>query len=177
MQNETKVVVPHGRPDRIVRVIGPIGPASVLPAIEALLRYGAEGDDPIMLHLATPGGCVISGLSLVDVMNHVRAPVFTIASGVVASMGAVLLVCGQPGYRYALPRARVMLHPTSGSSSGRLEELESAMEFQRELDREVHALLLEKTKIPRTQLRGLLRKERFLSATQALEFGLIDHIL
>lgn len=174
---EPKAVSSGGRPERIVRFFGTVDSDSVRPVIEALLSFGNEGADPVVLHLSSPGGCVSSGLSLIDVMRHIPAPVFVVASATVASMGAVILACGEPGYRYALPHSRIMLHQSSGHTAGRLEEIQSATRFHRELELELEAILLSTTKLPRARLRRILRQERFLSATEALEIGIIDHIL
>ena len=160
-----------------LRLFGAVDSESVRPIMEALLSLSHEGEDPIVLHLSSPGGCVASGLSLIDTMNHLRAPVFTVATGTIASMGAIILLSGEPGYRYALSHTRIMLHPTSGRTAGRLEEIESATRLHRELERELEEMLLGRTKIPRSRIRSLLRKERFLSAGEACDLGLIDHIL
>ena len=172
-----KEIVPLGRPDRFVRLLGSVDAASVQPAIESLLSLGGESHEPIVLHVTSPGGCVVSGLALIDTMRHVQAPVFSVASGTVASMGAVILACGEPGYRYALPHARIMVHKCSGHSAGRLEEIQSATRLHRELDRELENILLWAIKLPRPRLRSLLRQERLLSSSEALEIGIIDHVL
>ena len=177
MTSKNKSIVPRGRPERIIRFLGAVTPESACAAMEAILGYDQDGNDPIMLHLSSPGGCVSSGLALIDTMQLVKAPVFTVAAGMVASMGAIILAAGEPGYRYALPHTRIMLHPISGQSAGRLEEIQSAMRLHLELDREVEKILIERTKLPRKRLHHLLRQERFLSANEALELGLIDHIL
>lgn len=173
----TKTVITHGRPERIIRFVGEIDSESVRPVVDALLSFAHEGADPVVLHISSPGGCVASGLSLIDVMRHVAAPVFVVASGMVASMGAIILACGEPGYRYALAHTRIMLHHSSGAAAGQLEKIQSATRFHRELDQELEEILLATTKLPRARLRRLLRQEWFLSSRESLEIGLIDHIL
>ena len=177
MSFEPKVVSAGGRPERIVRFFGSVDADSVRPVIEALLSFGNEGSDPVVLHISSPGGCVSSGLSLIDVMRHIPAPVFVVASATVASMGAVILACGEPGFRYALAHSRIMLHQSSGRTAGRLEEIQSATRFHRELDQELEEILLSTTKLPRARLSRILRQERYLSAPEARELGIIDHIL
>ena len=177
MDSCNKVVVPNGRPGRIVRLTDAIAPQSVQPVIEALLGFNAEGSDPIMLHLSSPGGCVVSGFSVIDVMRHIAAPVFIIASGMVASMGSVILVCGEPGYRYALAHSRIMLHSSSASAAGRLEQIQASVELQRQFDTNIQQILLETTKLGQRAVRKMLRSERFLSAREAQTAGIIDHIL
>jgi len=177
MLSGRKVVSPGGRPERILRFFGSVDSESVRPVIEALLSFGNEGTDPVLLHISSPGGCVSSGLSVIDVMRHIPAPVFVLASATVASMGAVILACGEPGYRYALPHSRILLHQSSGRTAGRLEEIQSATRLHRELDQELEDILLSTTKLPRARLRRILRQERFLSAAEALEIKIIDHII
>ena len=172
-----KAVEPHGRPERIVVLLGTITPESIPPIMHKVLSYDADGRDPIVLQITSPGGCVSSGLALIDVIAHVRAPVFTIGIGMVASMGAIILACGHPGHRYTLPHTRIMLHGVSGNSFGKLDEVQSAMRLHRSLEAEVEELLLERLTINRIQLRRLLRQERFLSAREATQMGVIDHIL
>jgi ATP-dependent Clp protease, protease subunit len=172
-----KLVVLGGRPDRIVRLTGTISSESVLPVIDSLLALGNDGSDPIMLYICSPGGCVSSGLALLDVMEHVSASVFTVGMGLIASMAAIILIAGQQGYRYALPHTRIMLHPVWGSTAGRLQEVESATQMHRQLDREIEQFLLARTKIPRSRLRRLMHQERFLCAQEAIAMGVIDHIL
>lgn len=169
--------MPGGRPDRIVRLFGAIDSAAVQPIIEALLAFAHDGEDPVVLHICSPGGCVSSGLSLIDTMNHIRAPVFCIASGVVASMAAILLAAGEPGYRYALPHARIMLHPSSALAAGRLEGLQSLTRMHGEIDREIEAILVSAMGLSRSRLRRLLRQERFLTTPEAKTLRIIDHIL
>jgi len=172
-----KVVPPNGRPERIIPLFGMIDAAAVQRANELLLTFANDGNDPIVLYLSGPGGCVASGLSLIDVMRHVRAPVFTIGSAVVASMSAILLVCGEPGYRYMLPHARLMLHPTSGQASGRVSEIEALSRFQRQMTEELEHLLIEATQMRPKRLKELIQAESFLTAREALRLNLIDYVL
>lgn len=172
-----KPVIDGASPDRVVSLLGPVTPESSREAIEALLTLHHVGEHPIQLHLCTPGGCVFSGLALIDVMRSLRCPVFPIAVGIVASMGAIILAAGQPGHRYALPHARVMIHGVWGQSAGKIEEIVSSTRLHLEVTREVEELLLAATGAPRATLRRFMRRELFLSAAQAREAGLIDHVL
>lgn len=176
-EHPPKAILPNGRPERIIPLFGMIDAAAVQRANESLLAFANDGNDPIVLHLSGPGGCVASGLSLIDVMRHVSAPVFTIGSAVVASMSAIMLVCGEPGYRYMLPHARLMIHPTSGQASGRVSEIEALSRFQRQMTRELEHLLLEATQMPPKRLKALIQGKSFLTAGEAQRLNLIDHIL
>lgn len=172
-----KEVLPNGRPERIIPLFGIVDAGAVQRVNEMLLAFANDGNDPIVLHVSGPGGCVASGLSLIDVMRHVRAPVFTIGSAVVASMAAILLVCGEPGYRYMLPHARLMLHPTSGQAFGRVSEIEAISRFQRQMSLELEHLLLEATQMKPKRLKELIQAESFLTAREAQRLNLIDHVL
>ena len=172
-----KVIVPNGRPERLVPLVGMIDATAVQRANELLLTFANDGNDPIVIHISGPGGCVANGLSLIDVMRHIRAPVFTIGSAVVASMSAVILACGEPGYRYLRPHARLMLHPTSGQATGRISEIEALSRFQRQMTQELEHLLLEATQLCPEKLKQLIHAEAFLTAQESRQLNLIDHIL
>jgi ATP-dependent Clp protease protease subunit len=172
-----KRIIQGGSPDRVVRLLGPIDPESSRLAIEQLLTLDHAAAHPIQLHLTTPGGCVFSGLSLIDVISKLRSPVFPVGLAIVASMGAVILAAGRLGHRYALPHARVMIHGVWGQSSGKIEEIVSGTRLHLEVAAEVEDLLVAATHMPRAKLRRFMRREQFLSAHEAKTAGLIDHIL
>jgi ATP-dependent Clp protease protease subunit len=174
---KTKEIPPTGDPGRLVVLSGQLDFESTLPAISQILSLANESNDPIVLQITSPGGCVSAGFALIDTMNHVAAPVFTVAVGSVASMGALLLINGCPGHRYALPHTRILLHHSRAGASGKLQEISSAVSVHRQIDRDLQALILSRTQIPRRQIRSLLGKEKFLSAKEAHDLGLIDHIL
>lgn len=172
-----KPIIEGGSPDRVVQLVGPVTAESVRLAIEALLTLDHLSAHPIQLHLTTPGGCVFSGLALLDIIAKLRSPIFSIAIGIVASMGAVVLAAGQTGHRYALPHARIMIHGVWGQSAGKIEEILSTTRLHIEVTKEIEVILEKATGMPRAKLRRLMRREQFLSATAAKTTGLIDHIL
>jgi len=170
-------ITPSGDPGRLVVLSGQIDFETILPAISKILSLANESDDPIVLQITSPGGCVSAGFTLIDTMNHVTAPIFTVAVGSVASMGALLLINGFSGNRYALPHTRILLHHSRAGASGKLHEISSAVSVHRQIDRDLQDLILSRTQIPKRQIRALLGKEKFLSSQEALSLGLIDHIL
>ena len=172
-----KVIPSDGRPERIVGLYTEVSPSVLATIAPQLLSMSADTPDPIVLHISSPGGCVASGLALVDVMQHVTAPVFTIGIGMVASMGAVILAAGEPGHRYALKHTRIMLHGTTGGGFGKLDEIKAATLLQQQFEREIEDVLLSNCHLSRVQLQKVLRKERFLMSREARDIGLIDHIL
>lgn len=163
--------------DRVIRLYGAIEPESALAVVEELLRHDQESVDPILFYISSPGGCVTSGFSIIDVMKHVRAPVRTIGIGMVASMAAVIFASGDRGYRCLLPHSRYMLHGLRGAANGRTTELESYSELQSGFERTMEDLLGELTGKSRSAIRRLLAKERFLRPEQVVALGLADQIL
>lgn len=172
-----RAMIEGGSPDRVVRLLGQVTPESTRAVIESLVTLDHDSAHPIQLHLTTPGGCVFSGLALIDVISQLRSPVLPIALGVVVSMGAIILAAGQPGHRYALPHARIMIHGVWGQSAGKIEEIVSTTRLHVQVTKEIEELLGAATGMPRTKLRRLMRQERFLSAMEAKSAGLIDRIL
>lgn len=172
-----KTILPEGDPHRTLRLVGELTPDSSGALTDGLLRFDAESQQPIVLCLTTPGGCVHSGLALIDVMGHIRSPVFTIAMGMVASMGAIILAVGQPGYRYAFTHTRILVHEVSGAVSGHPEKVASSARLQQESARRIEQILRRHTRLTKSQLRQLLPREQFLTSNEAKYMGLIDHIL
>lgn len=164
--------------ERIVHIGEAITPLLASQTILKLLGYESNSPgQPIHMYIFSPGGCVVSGLAIIDAMNHVSAPVFTYAIGCAASMGAVLLACGQPRHRYILPHGRVMIHQPNGFAGGTLENLRSTLVCQSALESDVEALLAGATGKTRGEIRAASRVDNWLNARKALAFGLVDHIL
>lgn len=150
---------------------------SSLRVIDQLLGYNTESHLPIHLMINCPGGCVVAGFAIVDVIEHIEAPVFSYAIGMVASMAMAVLVSGARNHRYALPRARLMVHQMHCASSGKLDDLTATFAHQRKLASDYEALLAANTGMPLKCLRRAIRKESYLTAQQGLAMGMIDHVL
>ncbi len=164
--------------DRIIQICEAITPLLANQAILKLLTYESNSPGrPVHMHIFSPGGCVASGLAIVDVMAHISAPVFTYCIGYAASMGAVLLACGQPQHRYILPHSRVMIHQPNGFAGGTLENLRSTLTYQSALESELEILLARATGKTRRLIRDASRVDNWLDARRAKDFGLVDHIL
>lgn len=156
----------------------PVSPDTAERLIKALLCF--ENDDsgtPIHLFIYTPGGCVVSGLAITDTMQHIASPVFTYALGFAASMGAVILAAGDKGHRYILPNSFVMIHQSSGSVSGTMDNVRATLAFQNKLDNEVNKLLAHCTGRTQKEIREASHVDNWMEAHQAKAFGLVDHIL
>jgi ATP-dependent Clp protease, protease subunit len=164
--------------DRIV-FLGTQVNDDVANAIVAQLLF-LQSDDPksdIHLYINSPGGSVAAGLAIYDTMQFVNCPVATYCVGQAASMAAVLLAAGAPGKRKALPNARVMIHqPLAGAEGTAAEILIHAKEFGKVKER-LNRILLKHTGHPMEKIEQDTDRDRFMSAEEAMEYGLIDHVI
>ena len=166
------------RGDRIVNICEIITPTLANRVILELLQYNASApDEPIHMFIFSPGGCVVSGLAIVDAMEHITAPVFTYSIGFAASMGAVILAAGQKGHRYILPRSRVMIHQARGSAGGTLDNLRATLAHQIELESDIEEILARASGHTLEEIRDALKVDNWLKAQTAVDFGLVDHVL
>ncbi|PQO31177.1 ATP-dependent Clp endopeptidase, proteolytic subunit ClpP [Blastopirellula marina] len=139
-----------------------------------------QSEDPkadINLYVNSPGGSVSAGMAIYDTMQFVTCDVATYCIGQAASMGAVLLTAGAAGKRYALPNARVMIHqPLAGMQGTASDILIHATEFKR-IKHRMNEILLKHTGKPIEQIEADTDRDRFLSAAEACEYGLIDKVV
>lgn len=151
----------------------------VANVIIAQLLY-LESEDPdkeIALYINSPGGVITSGFAIYDTMNHVRCPVSTICLGQAASMGAFLLSSGEKGRRFALPNARVMVHQPLGGTQGQASDIEIlAKEILRLRDR-LNAIMAENTGQPLETIQRDTDRDRYMTAMEAKEYGLVDEVM
>ena len=164
--------------DRIVFLDGPIDDRSANVIIAQLLFLEAEnpGKD-IHLYINSPGGVVTAGMAIYDTMQYIRPDVSTICIGSCASMAAVLLTSGAAGKRFALPHANVMIHQPLGGVQGQATEIEiHAREILR-LREELNGILSKHSGQPIDRIRQDTERDNFMTAEQALQYGLIDRIL
>ena len=164
--------------ERIIFLNGEVNDTvSALVCAQLLFLEAENPKKPISLYINSPGGAVTSGLAMYDTMRFIRAPVHTLCMGTARSMGSFLLMAGEPGARAALPNASILIHQPSGGFQGQASDML------------IHAEEILKTKQRMTRLyaehcgrsyedfeRGMDR-DRFMTAEEALEWGLIDLIL
>ena len=163
---------------RLIYVCEPVTPALAIKATTELLQYEAQAPgQPIHMFIYSPGGCVISGLAIIDTMEHIASPVFTYTIGFAASMGAVILACGQKDHRYILPHSRVMIHQASGGAGGTLDNVRATLAFHSALEGETDELLAKATGRSSEEIRLASRVDNWMDAVTARDFGLVDHIL
>jgi len=164
--------------ERTINIQETLKPSVANRAIRELLAYeSADPGTPVHMFVFSPGGCVVSGLAIIDVMQHITSPVFTYAIGFAASMGAVILAAGERGHRYILPHSRVMIHQASGTLGGTLENVRATLTFQSQLENEMEEMLATFCGRTAEEVRIASRIENWMPASEALRFGLVDFVL
>jgi len=145
--------------------------------IAQLLFLDAEDPEKeIFLYINSPGGVINSGLAIYDTMQYVRAPVSTICAGIAMSMGAVLLAAGAPGRRFALPHSRIMIHQGSGGFRGSTPDAIIQMKEMETLVKTIQEILAAHTGQPIEKIIKDTGRDLFLSAEEAVEYGIIDEV-
>jgi ATP-dependent Clp protease protease subunit len=164
--------------DRIVFLGGAVADDVANTVIAQMLFLESENPDrDIMLYINSPGGVVTSGLAIYDTMQYVKCDVATICMGQAASMGALLLAAGVAGKRYSLPHARILIHQPLGGFSGQASDIDiQAQEILRTRER-LNEILVKHTGQSFDKIRQDTDRDKFLSAGEAKEYGLIDEIL
>ena len=139
-----------------------------------------ESEDPdkdINLYINSPGGSVTAGMAIYDTMQYVKCDVSTMCMGMAASMGAFLLSGGTKGKRLALPNAEIMIHQPSGGSQGQATEIEIAAEHILRTKKKLNTILSENTGQPYETIVKDTERDNWLTAQEALEYGLIDKVM
>jgi ATP-dependent Clp protease protease subunit len=164
--------------DRIVFIGTPIDDdISNLIISQLLFLEAEEPEKDIYLYLNSPGGIITSGLAIYDAMQYVKPDIVTICFGQAASMGAVLLASGAPGKRYALPHARIMVHQPWGGFEGQATDIAiQAREIVR-MRRQLDQILKTHTGQSLDKIQADTERDFFMSAGQAIEYGVIDEII
>ena len=163
--------------DRIIFLSGEIDDA-VANTVVAQLIY-LEAKDPqkdISLYINSPGGSVSAGLAIYDTMNYIKCDVSTICIGMAASMGAFLLSSGQKGKRYALPNSEIMIHQPLGGAQGQASDIKIAAEHILRTKRKLNEILAQNSGKPISQIEQDTDRDNYLSADEALAYGLIDRV-
>lgn len=164
--------------DRIIFIGTPINDqVANLVVAQMLYLQSEDAERPISLYINCPGGVIYHGLAIYDTMRHVQAPVHTYAVGVTASMGTVLLASGEAGNRYALPHATVHMHPAGGSAQGYAPDVEIQYKELKRVEDLLHRLLSKHTGQSVKQIAADFERDRFMTADEAVEYGLVDQIL
>ena len=163
--------------DRIIFLSGEIDDA-VANTVVAQLIY-LEAKDPskdINLYINSPGGSVSAGLAIYDTMNYIRCDVSTICIGMAASMGAFLLSSGAKGKRFALPNSEIMIHQPLGGAQGQASDIKIAAEHILKTKKKLNSILAQNSGKPLEQIERDTARDNYLSAEEALNYGLIDKV-
>jgi len=164
--------------DRIILLGSPIDDNVANSIVAQLLFLAAEDPDKdISLYINSPGGSITAGMAIYDTMQYIKPDVQTICIGMAASMGAFLLAAGEKGKRFALPNAEVMIHQPLGGAQGQATEIEIAAKRILFLRDKLNTILAERTGQPIEKIAQDTDRDNFMTAEQALEYGLIDHII
>ena len=169
--------------DRIIFLGEDVNPTSASLVIAQLLFLESEDPDKeIYLYINSPGGSITDGMGIVDTMNYIKCPVTTICVGLAASFGAVLLANGEKGKRFATPNSEILIHQPliggqGGGISGQATEIKIHADHMIRTREKLNKLLSEKTGQPIEQIEKDTERDHYMSAQEALEYGLIDGIM
>jgi ATP-dependent Clp protease protease subunit len=163
--------------DRIIFLSGEINDNLASIIVSELLYLDAQNHDDIFLYINSPGGSVSSGLAIYDTMNYIKSDVRTIVIGIAASMGAFLLSSGTQGKRCALSNAEVMIHQVLGGAQGQATDIKIHTEHILKLKKKLNQILANNTGKSINKITKDCERDNFMSAKEALKYGLIDEII
>lgn len=163
--------------ERIVFVNGPIDDTVSALVCAQLLHLEAEHPTKeIAMYINSPGGMVTSGFAIYDTMQYIRSPVATVCMGTARSMGSFLLMAGAPGRRVALPNASIMVHQPSGGYQGQVSDIERHVDDIVKTKRRLNQIYARHCGRTVEEVEATLDRDRFMTAEEARDWGLVDHI-
>ena len=163
--------------ERVIFLNGPVEDGmSALICAQLLYLESENPKKPIDMYINSPGGVVTSGLAIYDTMQYIRCPVSTTCMGMAASMGSFLLMAGEKDMRVSLPNARIMVHQPSGGFQGKASDIERHAEDIIRTKRRLNEIYAKHTGRTYVEVERTLDRDHFMSAEEAKEWGLIDHI-
>ena len=164
--------------DRIIFVSGPINDdvANIIIAQLLFLEKENEKED-IQMFINTPGGHIHSGLAIVDTMNYIKCDISTIAVGMAASMGSILLSMGTKGKRFALPNSKILIHQPIGGTEGQASDIAIEAEEILKLKEKLNQMLSKATGQSIKQIEKDVDRDKYFTAKEAKEYGLIDKVI
>ena len=164
--------------DRIIMLCDEVNDATASLVVAQLLYLeGQDSDKDISLYINSPGGSVTAGLAIYDTMKYIKCDVSTICMGMAASMGAFLLSAGTKGKRLALPISTIMIHQPSGGAQGQATDMRIHTEWILDVKKKLNKMLSEATGQPLEVIERDTERDNFMTAQQALEYGLVDRII
>ena len=164
--------------DRIIFLGDEITDVTANLVVAQMLFLEAEDPDKdIFFYINSPGGSVTAGLAIYDTMQHVKGDVSTMCIGIAASMGAFLLAAGKKGKRKALPNSEIMIHQPSGGARGQATDIAIHAEHIIKTRQKLNRILSERTGQPLDQIEADTERDNYLSAEDALKYGIVDEII
>ena len=164
--------------ERVIFLVGPVNDQSANLVVAQLLFLESENPDKdISLYINSPGGSVSAGLSIYDTMNFIKPDVSTLCMGMAASMGSFLLMAGAKGKRNALPNSRIMMHQPSGGAQGQASDIEIQAREILKTREQLNRIYAERTGQPLERIAADMERDRWMSPTEAVDYGLIDKVI
>lgn len=164
--------------ERIIFLSGGVHDGMATLIVAQLLFLESENPDKeISMYINSPGGVVTAGMSIYDTMQYIKPKVSTLCMGQACSMGSLLLTAGAAGQRYALPNARVMIHQPSGGYQGQATDIEIHAQEILNLKKKLNQVYVKHTGQKLSVIEKNMERDNFMSAEQAKDFGLIDHVV
>jgi ATP-dependent Clp protease protease subunit len=164
--------------ERVIFLVGPVNDQMANLIVAQMLFLESENPDKdISLYINSPGGSVSAGLAIFDTMNFIKPDVSTLCTGLAASMGAFLLAAGAKGKRFSLPNSRVMIHQPSGGSQGMASDIEIQAKEILYLRERLARIMAANTGQSVEQIHKDTDRDRFMSAEESVDYGLIDKVL
>jgi len=145
--------------------------------VATMLFLDSEDQKPMSLYINCPGGDVVPTLAIHDTMRHVKSPVGTVGFGMCASMGGMLLACGDKGRRSTLPHTTIMLHQPSGAARGQASDMKNEADELLRLRKYIWTIFSEATGRPVEQVEKELARDRYFTPDEAMEYGLVDRVI
>ena len=163
--------------DRVVFLRGEVNQTLANSIVAQLLFLEMEDPDAeISMYINSPGGSVTDGMAIYDTMRYIKSKVRTVCLGMAASMGAFLLMAGEPGMRMALPNSEIMIHQPSGGASGQATDVQLHAQWLMRTKNKMNTLMSEMTGQPLEKIQQDVERDYFMTAKEALEYGIVDQI-
>ena len=164
--------------ERVVFLVGPVNEATANLVVAQMLFLESENPDKdIHFYINSPGGSIAAGMAIYDTMQFIKPDVSTLCTGLAASMGAFLLAAGAKGKRFVLPNSRVMIHQPSGGFSGQASDIEIHAKEVLYLKRRLNEMMAQHTGQSIEVIDRDTDRDNFMSAEEAVKYGLIDKVL
>ncbi len=164
--------------DRIIMIDSEIEARMAGIVVGELLYLQSEDEKaPISIYISSPGGSVTAGMSIIDTMNLVKPPVYTYSHGSIASMASVIASAGDKGHRYILENTQTMIHQVSSGSEGNVQDMEISVNETKRINKMAMGVLAKNCGKTLKELLKDTKRDKFMDAKQAVEYGLVDEIL